>query len=64
MYALFRATVRVVDHAKKAALARALINGVTATAPGETLDEKLATLTVDATEDAECTWQYAPDFTC
>lgn len=56
MYALFRATVRVVDHAKKAALAHALIQGVTATAPGETLDEKLATLTMTATGDSDCAW--------
>lgn len=53
VYALFRATVRVIDHAKKAALARALTEGVTATAPGETLDEKLATLTLESTGDSE-----------
>ncbi|KAH9987805.1 inositol polyphosphate phosphatase [Russula vinacea] len=42
VYAAFRATVHVIDHAKKAILGRLLAESVASTAPGETLDEKLA----------------------
>jgi hypothetical protein len=45
VYAAFRATVHVIDHAKKAILGRLLAESVASTAPGETLDEKLAALT-------------------
>lgn len=44
VFALFRTEVRVVDHAARAALSRALFDNVTSTAPGEKLDEKLASL--------------------
>ena len=42
VYALFRATVRIVDYAKKETLSRLLTESVTSTAPGEKLEEKLA----------------------
>ncbi|KAH8094819.1 inositol polyphosphate phosphatase [Cristinia sonorae] len=45
VFALFRAQVRIVDHALRSALARVLFENVTSTAPGEKLDEKLASLT-------------------
>ncbi|CCM05549.1 uncharacterized protein FIBRA_07776 [Fibroporia radiculosa] len=44
VFALFRAEVRIIDQAKRADLSRLLFESVTATAPGETLDEKLAKL--------------------
>ncbi|EJF56616.1 inositol polyphosphate phosphatase [Dichomitus squalens LYAD-421 SS1] len=44
VFALFRAEVRIVDHAKRAALQKLLLENVTTTAPGEKLDEKLASL--------------------
>jgi len=45
VFALFRAELRVVDHAARAALSRALFENIMSTAPGEKLDEKLASLT-------------------
>ncbi|KAH9939988.1 DNase I-like protein [Amylocystis lapponica] len=48
VFALFSAEVRIIDHAKRAALARLLLDSVTSTAPGEKLDEKLAKLTFAA----------------
>ncbi|KAI0265790.1 SacI homology domain-containing protein [Gloeopeniophorella convolvens] len=51
VYAAFRATVHIIDEAKKAALGRLLAENVTSTAPGETLDEKLAALTFHHTSD-------------
>ncbi|RPD80946.1 inositol polyphosphate phosphatase [Lentinus tigrinus ALCF2SS1-7] len=45
VFALFRAEVRIIDHAKRAALQKLLLENVTSTAPGEKLDEKLANLT-------------------
>ncbi|KAH9971347.1 inositol polyphosphate phosphatase [Lactifluus volemus] len=51
VYAAFRATVHVIDHAKKATLGRLLAESVNSTAPGETLDEKLAALTFPRSED-------------
>ena len=45
VFALFRAEVRIIDHAKRAALQKLLLENVTTTAPGEKLDEKLAALT-------------------
>lgn len=45
VFALFRANVRIIDHALRSALARVLFENVTSTAPGEKLDEKLASLT-------------------
>ena len=44
VFALFRAEVRIIDHAKRAALQKLLLENVTSTAPGEKLDEKLAGL--------------------
>lgn len=37
--------MRIIDHVKRAVLSRLLLQSVTSTAPGEKLDEKLATLT-------------------
>ena len=51
VYAAFRATVHVIDHAKKAILGRLLAESVASTAPGETLDEKLAALTFSHPDD-------------
>jgi hypothetical protein len=53
VYAAFRATVHVIDHAKKAALGRLLAESVASTAPGETLDEKLAALTFPPADDCK-----------
>ncbi|KAI9000860.1 DNase I-like protein [Trametes punicea] len=44
VFAIFRAEVRIIDHAKRAALSKLLLESVTSTAPGEKLDEKLAGL--------------------
>ncbi|KAI0346811.1 inositol polyphosphate phosphatase [Trametopsis cervina] len=44
VFAIFRAEIRVIDHAKRASLSRLLLDNVTSTAPGEKLDEKLASL--------------------
>ncbi|PSS35422.1 hypothetical protein PHLCEN_2v1577 [Hermanssonia centrifuga] len=41
---MFRAEIRVIDHAKRTAMSHALLDNVTSTAPGEKLDEKLANL--------------------
>ncbi|KAI0065841.1 DNase I-like protein [Artomyces pyxidatus] len=51
VYAAFRATVHIIDSAKKEALSRLLLENVTSTAPGEKLDEKLAALTFSSTHD-------------
>lgn len=53
VYAAFRATVHVIDHAKKAVLGRLLAESVTSTAPGETIEEKLAALTFSHSSDCE-----------
>ncbi|OCH92145.1 hypothetical protein OBBRIDRAFT_824865 [Obba rivulosa] len=45
VFAIFRAEVWIIDHAKRAALSRLLLESVTSTAPGERLDEKLASMT-------------------
>jgi hypothetical protein len=45
VFGIFRAEVRVIDHAKRATLSRLLLDNVMSTAPGERLDEKLASLT-------------------
>ena len=54
VFALFRAEVRIIDHAKRAALQKLLLENVTTTAPGEKLDEKLAALTF-ISEEHDCT---------
>jgi synaptojanin len=53
VYAAFRATVHVIDHEKKAVLGRLLAESVASTAPGETLDEKLAALTFSHRDDCK-----------
>ncbi|KAI0750962.1 inositol polyphosphate phosphatase [Daedaleopsis nitida] len=50
VFALFRADVRIIDHAKRAALRNMLLENVTSTAPGEKLDEKLASLAFSSEE--------------
>ena len=50
VFALFRAEVRIIDHAKRTALQKLLLENVTSTAPGEKLDEKLASLAFDPEE--------------
>ncbi|OJT12528.1 Inositol-1,4,5-trisphosphate 5-phosphatase 1 [Trametes pubescens] len=50
VFALFRAEVRIIDHVKRAALSKLLLESVTSTAPGEKLDEKLAGLTFSQEE--------------
>ncbi|KAG8769922.1 inositol polyphosphate 5-phosphatase, partial [Serendipita sp. 398] len=47
VYALFRAEVQIVDHAKRKALQKKLLQAVTATGPDEKLDEKLQSLRID-----------------
>lgn len=54
MFALFRAEVRIIDHTKRAALQKLLLENVTTTAPGEKLDEKLASLAFSS-EERDCT---------
>ncbi|EMD40920.1 hypothetical protein CERSUDRAFT_111503 [Gelatoporia subvermispora B] len=44
VFAIFRAEVRIIDHDKRADLSRLLLESVTSTAPGERLDEKLASM--------------------
>lgn len=44
VFAIFRAEVRIIDAAKQAALSKLLLETVTATGPGEKLDETLANL--------------------
>ncbi|TFK55545.1 DNase I-like protein [Heliocybe sulcata] len=68
VYAVFRAEILIIDYAKRAALSRMLLDNVTCTAPGETLDEKLAALTfhVDNTDlpppsSDETAWWDGPD---
>ncbi|CAA7259620.1 unnamed protein product [Cyclocybe aegerita] len=46
VFARYRAKVRVVDPVKKAALSRMLLESIVSTEPGESLDEKLANLTL------------------
>lgn len=53
VYAAFRATVHVIDHEKKAIIGRLLAESVASTAPGETLEEKLATLTFSHPDDCK-----------
>lgn len=53
VFALFRADVRVVDEGKKAELSKLLTKRVTATVPGEKLDNKLAAVTLSA-DSGEC----------
>ncbi|KAF8528795.1 phosphatidylinositol phosphate phosphatase [Hysterangium stoloniferum] len=45
VFAIFRATIRIVDHTKRAALNHQLLQSVVTAVPGETLDKKLAKLT-------------------
>ncbi|EPT03582.1 hypothetical protein FOMPIDRAFT_1046622 [Fomitopsis schrenkii] len=52
VFALFRAKVRIIDHARRDALSRLLLESVTTSATGEGLDEKLAQLTfMDLNDD-------------
>ncbi|PAV21260.1 inositol polyphosphate phosphatase [Pyrrhoderma noxium] len=52
VFAIFRAEVRIIDTARRDALRRLLLDSVKATAPGEKLDEKLASMSlVNDSED-------------
>ncbi|KIJ37381.1 hypothetical protein M422DRAFT_211433 [Sphaerobolus stellatus SS14] len=46
VFAIFRSTVRIIDHAKRDALSKKLLESVASTAPGDKLDEKLEKLTI------------------
>ncbi|KIK67838.1 hypothetical protein GYMLUDRAFT_68857 [Collybiopsis luxurians FD-317 M1] len=46
VFAIFRPNVRIIDTVKRAALSRLLFDNVLHTAPGEKLDDKLATMTL------------------
>ncbi|KAG7449414.1 inositol polyphosphate phosphatase [Guyanagaster necrorhizus] len=46
VFAIFRANIRIIDTAKRTALQKVLLDSVISTAPGEKLDEKLASLVV------------------
>ncbi|KIM68900.1 hypothetical protein SCLCIDRAFT_104475 [Scleroderma citrinum Foug A] len=46
VFGLFRTQVRIVDAVKKAALSRLVLEAVLAAAPGERLDDKIASLTL------------------
>lgn len=54
VFTIFRAELRVIDHAKRASLSHLLLENVTSTAPGEKLDEKLASLAF-TTDEPDCT---------
>ncbi|KAJ7590659.1 inositol polyphosphate phosphatase [Mycena floridula] len=47
VFGIFRAGIRVVDIGKRSALSRLLLESVASTAPGETIEEKLATLALN-----------------
>lgn len=53
VFTIFRAELRVIDHAKRASLSHLLLENVTSTAPGEKLDEKLASLAF-TTDEPDC----------
>ncbi|KAI6047496.1 SacI homology domain-containing protein [Pisolithus marmoratus] len=65
VFGLFRTQVRIIDAVKKAALSRLLLETVLAAAPGEKLDDKIASLvlpseTVDLpppSTDESCWWE-------
>lgn len=62
VFAIFRAGIRIIDTVKRATLSRLLLDSVTSTAPGETLDEKLASLALP-TDYGECQFKLnAPTF--
>lgn len=44
MFGLFKADICIIDVVKRAALSKLLLDNVSSTAPGQTLDEKLASL--------------------
>ena len=46
VFAIFRAVVRIVDPVKRAVLSRMLLDNVRSSAPGEKLDDKLATMVI------------------
>lgn len=48
VFALFRAEVQVIDHAKRNAIQKHLLENITSTSPGEKLDEKLSSLAFHA----------------
>lgn len=47
VYAIFRAQVRVIDVVKRNALQKLLYESIVSTGPGEKLDVKLASMTLD-----------------
>lgn len=49
MFGIFRADIRVVDTVKKAALSQLLLENIVSTQPGESLDDKLARITLPDT---------------
>ncbi|KZT29277.1 DNase I-like protein [Neolentinus lepideus HHB14362 ss-1] len=68
VFAVFRAEIRIIDYTKRAALSRMLLESVTSTAPGEKLDEKLASLTfhldnmdLPPPSSDETAWWDSPD---
>ena len=46
VFGIYRAEINIIDHVKRAALSRMILDSVTSTEPGELLDEKLASLTL------------------
>ena len=58
---VFRAEVRIVDPAKKAALSKMLLQGVSSTLPDEKLDEKLVALTF---HDPSANRKWGASFSC
>ena len=63
MFAIFRAEVRIIDTARRDALRRLLLDSVKATAPGEKLDEKLASMSlVNDSEDRKAPFPPPPFF--
>ncbi|KAJ6628885.1 DNase I-like protein [Mycena sp. CBHHK59/15] len=69
VFAIFRAAVRIIDVAKRAALSQMLLQSVVTTAPGEKLDDKLAALALPTTfvdlpppSSDEAAWWDGPEY--
>ncbi|KAF7355511.1 Inositol polyphosphate phosphatase [Mycena sanguinolenta] len=66
---IFRTTVRIIDPVKRAALQQLLLQSVITTAPGEKLDDKLATMALPSTfgdlpppSSDEVAWWEGPEY--
>ncbi|KAJ7930003.1 SacI homology domain-containing protein [Mycena leptocephala] len=69
VFAIFRAAVRIIDVAKRSALSQLLLQSVITTAPGEKLDDKLASMALPTTfadlpppSSDEAAWWEGPEY--